>query len=256
MPKPVKGNLLENLVPILLLASIVLAFVVGVLWQKVNSLESGGIAVKNTVQENTNPGNEAAAPSSKINELSALVAASGVDETKFKECYDAGKYADKVEEVYQGGIAAGVTGTPGSIILNAKGEAWLIPGALPYEEVSAVVDKALGKDATLAQYVTPLTSEQISKLPKVSASDYVKGNRNSQVYLIEYSDYDCPFCTRFHPTAQQLVDNYKELAWVYRHFPLDQIHPGARSVSEAAECVGELGGDDAFWKFTDKVYES
>jgi protein-disulfide isomerase len=256
MPRrTVKGNLLENLVPVLLLASIILAFVVGVLWQKVSSLESGSL-VRNTAQENVGAAANPPSQPTKLNDLAALAVSAGVDEDDFSACFESKKYADKVEEVYQGGLAVGITGTPGSIILNSGGEAWLIPGALPYEDVSVVVDKALGRDVTVAEYVVQLTSEQLANLPPVTSADYVKGNRNGQVFLIEYSDYECPFCTRFHPTAQKVVDTYSEAAWVYRHFPLDQLHPNARPAAEAAECVGELGGEDAFWKFTDEIFSS
>ena len=87
-------------------------------------------------------------------------------------------------------------------------------------------------------------------------NDHVRGDRNAQVLLIEYSDLECPFCKRFHPTAQQAVDEYKgQVAWVYRHFPIDSLHSKADKEAEATECAGELGGEDAFWKMTDKIFE-
>lgn len=87
-------------------------------------------------------------------------------------------------------------------------------------------------------------------------SDHIRGEKSARVLLIEYSDLECPFCKRFHPTAQQAVDEYKgEVAWVYRHFPLDQIHSKADKEAEAVECAAELGGEDGFWKLTGKIYE-
>jgi protein-disulfide isomerase len=75
--------------------------------------------------------------------------------------------------------------------------------------------------------------------------------------LIEYSDFECPFCKRFHPTVKRLVDESKgQVKWVYRHFPLDQLHPvKARKEAVASECAAELGGNDAFWKFADRFFE-
>lgn len=88
------------------------------------------------------------------------------------------------------------------------------------------------------------------------ASDHVRGDKSARILLIEYSDLECPFCKRFHPTAQQAVDEYKgQVAWVYRHFPLDQLHPKARKLAEAVECANELGGNDAFWNMADKIFE-
>lgn len=90
----------------------------------------------------------------------------------------------------------------------------------------------------------------------LKAEDHVRGERNARILLFEYSDLECPFCKRFHPTAKQIVDEYKgQVAWVYRHFPLDQIHSKADKEAESVECANELGGQDAFWKLTDKIFE-
>ncbi|MCH7730233.1 thioredoxin domain-containing protein [Patescibacteria group bacterium] len=102
-----------------------------------------------------------------------------------------------------------------------------------------------------------LPEDQASKIPAVSAEDHVKGSRDAQVFLIEYSDLECPFCKRFHPTVQQAVDEYDgQVAWVYRHFPLDTLHSKADKEAEAVECAGELGGDDGFWALLDKIFEA
>ena len=91
---------------------------------------------------------------------------------------------------------------------------------------------------------------------KLKEEDHVRGERNARILLIEYSDLECPFCKRFHPTAQQVVDTYNgQVAWVYRHFPLVQLHSKAPKEAEATECANELGGNDGFWKFTDKLFE-
>lgn len=88
--------------------------------------------------------------------------------------------------------------------------------------------------------------------PKV---DHIRGDKNAKVFVIEYSDFECPFCIRHHPTMQKLVDEYKgKVAWVYRHFPLS-FHQNAQKEAEASECANELGGNDAFWKFADKIFE-
>ncbi len=159
-------DLLEKLVPILLVASIGLAFLVGILWQKVSNLEGGG-RVGSTVQ------------------------APGTD-----------------------------------------------TDAQPQRPAS-------GK----------LSEDQVSKIPEVTSEDHIKGNRDAKVYLIEYSDLECPFCSKFHPTAQQVVDEYgDDVAWVYRHFPLDQLHSKARPAAQASECVAEVGGEDAFWAFSDEIF--
>jgi len=94
------------------------------------------------------------------------------------------------------------------------------------------------------------------KLNPVTAQEHVRGNAKAKVVIVEFSDLECPFCKMFHPTMQKLFANYNgDMAWVYRHFPLDSIHPKTRKEAEAAECAAELGGNDAFWKFVDRVFE-
>jgi len=99
-------------------------------------------------------------------------------------------------------------------------------------------------------------SGQINIQP-VSSEDYIRGDiESAQVVIVEFSDIDCPFCSRFHPTMKQVLGDYVgKVAWVYRHFPLDSLHPQARAKAEAAECVGSLGGNDVFWQYLDLLYE-
>lgn len=86
----------------------------------------------------------------------------------------------------------------------------------------------------------------------VSSKDYVLGNRNAKIMIVEYSDTECPFCKNFHNTLHQIVTEYKsEVAWAFRHFP---VHTNSVAEGSAMECAGELGGNDAFWKYTDRVF--
>lgn len=93
----------------------------------------------------------------------------------------------------------------------------------------------------------------------VDTADHIKGNPNAAVKIVEYSDFECPFCKRFHDTMNIVMDKYGddgEVAWVYRHFPLDQLHPvKARAEAVASECAAELGGNKAFWQFADRFME-
>ena len=90
----------------------------------------------------------------------------------------------------------------------------------------------------------------------VAESDHVRGNANAEITLVEFSDLECPFCKAFHATAQQALDEYGDkVRWVYKHFPLSNIHPEATPAAEAAECVWEQKGDEGFWAFADKVFE-
>lgn len=102
---------------------------------------------------------------------------------------------------------------------------------------------------------TPVKVETLN-LEKVADNEHIKGDKNAPLTWIEYSDLECPFCKRIHPDLQKMMDEYKgKIRWVYRHFPLNAIHPKAQKAAEATECAGSLGGNDAFWKFVDKLFE-
>jgi protein-disulfide isomerase len=92
----------------------------------------------------------------------------------------------------------------------------------------------------------------------VTQTDNIRGNPNAPILMIEYSDYDCPFCSQYNFTMNKIMDEYGitgQLAWVYRQFPIAELHPNSPKISEAALCVGDIGGNEAFWTFSDLIYE-
>ena len=94
------------------------------------------------------------------------------------------------------------------------------------------------------------------RVAAVTDQDWVKGDRNAEISIIEFSDTECPFCKRFHETMDQVVAQYDgKVNWVYRHFPLASLHAKAQKEAEATECAGELGGNEGFWAYTDRLFE-
>ncbi len=89
--------------------------------------------------------------------------------------------------------------------------------------------------------------------PVDEKTDHIRGNKNAKITLVEFSDLECPFCKRVHPTMQRLLQDYDgKVAWVYRHFPLRSLHSKAAKEAEATECASEQG---KFWEYTDKIFE-
>ena len=99
------------------------------------------------------------------------------------------------------------------------------------------------------------SAEKARNVRPVSNTDHIYGDPKAAITLVEYSDFECPFCKRFHPTAKQLVDQSAgKVNWVYRHFPLEFHNPGAQKQAEASECAGKLGGNEAFWRYSELIY--
>lgn len=127
----------------------------------------------------------------------------------------------------------------------------IIAGAMYFNDGQ----KVTGPEKVVAPVVKGAGS--IDQVIPVSSEDHIRGNPNASLIIVEYSDTECPFCKRFQTTMQGVMDTYGkngEVAWVYRHFPLDSLHSKSRKEAEATECANELGGDDVFWKYIDLIY--
>ncbi len=108
-----------------------------------------------------------------------------------------------------------------------------------------------------AQQPAEQAADNTNLVNKVTDRDHYKGDPNASVTIVEYSDFECPFCKKFHVTMNNILKDTKDVKWVYRQFPLDSLHPkNGRKAAIASECVGKLGGNDAFWKFTDEYFRT
>ncbi len=117
----------------------------------------------------------------------------------------------------------------------------------------------VGKDSKAEVYVPPVVNDPADNAPSAAVSvnpvnndDHIRGDNQAKISIIEFSDYECPFCNRFHDTMKQVLSAYPDdVKWVYRHFPLDSLHINARSLANAAECAAD---QDKFWEFSDDVF--
>lgn len=99
----------------------------------------------------------------------------------------------------------------------------------------------------------PPAEPAVGDIREITEEDHIRGAQNAKVTIIEYSDLECPFCKSFHPTLQQVLREYpNDVRWVYRHFPLEQLHQQAPKEAVATECANEQG---KFWELLDKIYE-
>ncbi len=187
----------------------------------------------------------------------------GLNKREFEQCLDSGKYADVVSGDLNEAVATGFGGTPTSVIVSSSGEQYFVEGAVSADMLSTYIDAALaGDDTTLAELeaqagVGGAAAGDLPDVSAVDADDHVRGDVNAPVKLIEYSDLECPYCRLFHPEVMSVMAQYgSDVAWVYRHLPLESIHPLARPLAEGSECAAELGGNDKFWEYVDYIFSS
>ena len=110
------------------------------------------------------------------------------------------------------------------------------------------------KPTTSSDTITPAGAEVVIR--PVDKNSHIVGSPSAKIVIVEYSDTECPYCKVFHKTMNDIVAKYQgEVAWVYRHFPIPELHSKAMKESYALECAGTLGGNTKFWEYTNALYE-
>lgn len=234
-------NIKSLYAPFLVLLLLVATFFVGRLSAQVDQYKGGGAA------ENTNPSAAAPTTESKISvsALKTMAKGLGVNTGDFNKCLDDGTFNSKVKEELAEGQSRGVNGTP-SFFINGI----LVVGSLPQSDFEAVIDAEL-KNGTGDK--AKISSGDVLKREKITyGTGYVKGGKNAKIKIMEYTDFECPFCNRAFPTIEALLTKYGEdISLEYRSFPLN-FHADAQKAAEAALCAGEQG---KFWEMHDKMFE-
>lgn len=182
----------------------------------------------------------------------------GLNSMAFKKCVADRKYQNVVQKDSESGatifgnLPPEQQGTPFTLILTG-GKTFSVIGYRPLDAMTQAIEKIKKGDFDLAA----LGIAEVSfPVPPVEKTDHMIGNKNAAITLVEYSDLECPYCARFHPVLEDLVKKYPtDLLWIYRHFPLDSIHPHARAKAEAAECAFAQGGEKVFWDYIEKLFE-
>ena len=82
--------------------------------------------------------------------------------------------------------------------------------------------------------------------------DHIRGPEESPVTIVEYGDFECPYCGLAEPTLRKLLSDYGDIRYVWRHLPLTDVHPHAQMASEASEAAAE---QHAFWQMHDRLLE-
>ena len=132
--------------------------------------------------------------------------------------------------------------------------ALLIAGSWIYSTGLKNID--LNKNNKEEKIISDSKAPNIENILPVSSSDHIRGNPNAPIKIIEFSDLECPFCKAFHLTMKRIIAEYDgKVAWIYRHYPIEQLHSKAKKSAQASECAAELGGNGKFWEYIDKYFE-
>jgi len=104
-----------------------------------------------------------------------------------------------------------------------------------------------------------LASKNLSDTVRpIDANDHILGSPKARILVIEYSDTECPFCKNFHNTMLSIMKEYgkdEKVAWIYRHYPIAELHSKAQKEAEALECAANIGGNSKFWEYANRLYE-
>jgi protein-disulfide isomerase len=201
----------------------------------------------------------------------------GVDKAKFKASFDKQEFAAKIDADMAVGKNAGVSGTPASFINGT-----LLSGAQPIDAFSKAIDEELGKaKAAIASGTKPdkvyvkLSAENKAKAPapkerpqekpaeddksvwKVPAGNGpMKGKADALVTIVQFSDFQCPFCTRVEPTMEEVMKTYGDkVRVVWRNNPLP-FHPRAEPAAELAMEARAQKGDKGFWAAHEVLFKN
>lgn len=186
----------------------------------------------------------------------------GLNRKKIIKCVDEDPYADERASDSKDAEGIGITGTPGFVVGKLSEDGTVtgskIAGAYPYTTFEKVIEKYLN-DTEFDANDPDLEGVEHDITISID-DDPAKGSKDAKVAIVEFSDYECPFCKRHAlDTGMKIEENYVEkdkVLWVFRDLPLSFHEPVASTEALIAECAREQGGDDAYFKMHDFIFEN
>jgi protein-disulfide isomerase len=205
-----------------------------------------------------------------------LVTEIGGDVTKYAACITGGSKQAQVDIALQEANDHGFNGTPSfNVTREATAEAFPLVGAQPFDQFASLIDTLIAGGTPQTAQADPAQAQGNSGQGEIPfwatadglklddahpgldmAGDFVRGNPAAKVIVIEFSDFQCPFCQRHKTETEPTLDkNFvatDKVLWVFKHFPLN-IHPQAEPAAVAAECAADQG---KFWEMNDLLFST
>jgi protein-disulfide isomerase len=201
-----------------------------------------------------------------------LAGEAGADAAAYTACLTDSAIADRVKASLAEGEALGFTGTPSfNFVVEETGDAYQLVGAQPYDLFDnwfqtiaaggAPVDPAAAQQnqgsGEIPVWAIPENWADDPENPGINlAGDFWRGNPDALVTVIEFSDFQCPFCQRHTLNTQPILDEQfvdtGDVMWIFKHFPVQSTHPYAFPAAIFAQCVGEQG---KFWEVHHLLFE-
>ncbi len=179
----------------------------------------------------------------------------GFDVNEIEACLADGRYADEVQNYIREGQSLGVNGTP-TFFINGN----LLVGAQPFETFQLAINQVERGEAIAAAPTQPPPPPAVAPTPATIPARAITalGDPNAPVTIVEYSDYQCPFCRRHNQeTMPLLITNYIDTGrvyYVFKDFPIASLHPLAYRLHEAALCVSDVTGTEGYWQAHDRFF--
>lgn len=172
----------------------------------------------------------------------------GISKEKLVECiegFDENSFYAKIQESITKANKNDSIGTPYIVIAGESGVKVEVRGAEEYDAFKKYIDD-INNGTAVSQYTGEVVVSE--------EGDHVYGNQNAPVKIIEYSDYECRYCKKVHETLGRIVDESNGgVSWTYRHLPI--LGPNSVAKAVAGECVAQIKGNDAFWKYTKLTFD-
>lgn len=194
---------------------------------------------------------------------SAITGALGDQYPALAECLENGDASAEVEANIAEGMRLGVNGTPAFFV-----NGYPVTGAQPYEVFEFVI--GLAEEGELENAFREAAQQQAAAIATATAQAAIPvdipldespalGDPDAPVVIVEYSDYQCPFCWRHFQETMPQMQTYidaGQVRYVFKDYPIRRIHPEAQKAHEAARCAREQGGDEAYWEMHDLIFAS